>query len=94
MKFILAKKLEVSQVFDEKGKVLAVTLLEAKPNAVSTIRSPEKDGYSAVQLSFGKIKREFRADDVGLKLGEKISVAAFEKGCWDFVWLQVAVQHY
>lgn len=80
MKFILAKKLEMSQVFDENGKVLAVTLLEAKPNAVSTIRSVEKDGYSAVQLNLGRAKREFRTDARGLKLGEKISVATFEKG--------------
>ncbi|OGZ34188.1 MAG: 50S ribosomal protein L3 [Candidatus Portnoybacteria bacterium RBG_19FT_COMBO_36_7] len=56
MKFILAKKLEMSQIFDEKGNVVPVTLVEAGPCFVTQVRNAEKDKYSAIQLSFGKTK--------------------------------------
>ncbi len=57
MKFILAKKLEMSQVYDTAGNVIPVTLLEAGPCYVTQVKGKEKDGYTAVQLGFGVAKR-------------------------------------
>jgi len=56
MKFILGTKLGMSQVFDEKGKTIPVTLIEAGPCFITQIKSKEKDGYEAVQIGFGKAK--------------------------------------
>ncbi len=56
MKFILATKEYMTQIFDEKGRVHPVTVLSALPNTVTDIRTEEKDGYSAVQLGFGEKK--------------------------------------
>ena len=47
----------MTQVFDEKGRVAPVTLIEAGPCAVTQIRTKEKDGYSAVQIGFERTKR-------------------------------------
>ena len=52
MKFILGKKLGMSQIFNEQGKVIPVTLVEAGPCHVIQARTQEKDGYSAVQIGF------------------------------------------
>jgi large subunit ribosomal protein L3 len=57
MKFILGKKLEMSQIFDEKGNVVPVTLVEAGPCFVTQVRTIEKDKYSAVQVGFDEAKR-------------------------------------
>lgn len=56
MKFILGKKLGMSQVFDKKGKVVPVTVIEAGPCFVVQIKEQEKDGYKAIQVGFEKIK--------------------------------------
>jgi large subunit ribosomal protein L3 len=53
MPAILAKKLGMTQVFQEDGSVARVTVLEAGPCPVTAIRTPERDGYDAVQLAFG-----------------------------------------
>lgn len=58
MKFILGLKLGMSQVFDEKGRVLPVTLIEAGPCEVLQIKTKEKDGYTAVQVGFKKIEKK------------------------------------
>jgi len=53
MKFILGKKLEMTQIFDkETGKVIPVTLVEAGPCKIVQVRTKEKDGYFGVQLGF------------------------------------------
>ena len=57
MKFILGKKLEMSQVFDEKNNVLPVTKVLVTPSVVTQIKTIEKDGYNAVQVSFNKKKK-------------------------------------
>lgn len=57
MKFILGKKLEMTQTWTEKGRVVPVTILEAGPCYVSQLKSMEKDGYVAVQLGFGSKKK-------------------------------------
>ncbi len=55
MKFILGKKIGMSQVFDDTGRVIPITLIEAGPCKVTQVKIKEKDGYSAVQLGFDEI---------------------------------------
>jgi len=57
MKFILGKKIGMSQVFDEKGKVFPVTVIEAGPCMVTEIKNLERDGYEAVQVGYGQKKK-------------------------------------
>ena len=54
-KSILGTKMGMTQVFDENNKVVPVTVVKAGPNVVTRIRTPERDGYSAVQLAYGEI---------------------------------------
>jgi large subunit ribosomal protein L3 len=58
MTAILAKKLGMTQVFQEDGRVARVTVLEAGPCPVTAIRTNERDGYEAVQLAFGQTKEK------------------------------------
>ena len=57
MKFILGKKIGMSQVFSEDRKVTPVTLIEAGPCVVTQVKTEEKDGYQAVQVGFGERKK-------------------------------------
>jgi large subunit ribosomal protein L3 len=57
MKFLLGKKLGMSQQFREDGTVIPVTLIAATPNTVTAIRDEAKDGYTAVQVGMGVSKR-------------------------------------
>jgi large subunit ribosomal protein L3 len=52
---ILGTKLGMTQVFDDKNRVVPVTVIKAGPNVVTQIRTEERDGYSAVQLAYGAI---------------------------------------
>ncbi len=54
-KGLLGTKLGMTQVWDENNRIVPVTVIEAGPNVVTQIRTPETDGYSAVQLAFGAI---------------------------------------
>ncbi|MHB8533278.1 MAG: 50S ribosomal protein L3 [Solirubrobacteraceae bacterium] len=58
MPAILAKKLGMTQLFQEDGSVARVTVLEAGPCPVTGIRTLERDGYEAVQLAFGQTKEK------------------------------------
>jgi large subunit ribosomal protein L3 len=96
MKFILGKKLKMSQIFDEKGNVVPATLVLAEPLTVTRIKTKDIDGYEAVQLGFGtkNIKKpqkkigfrhlkEFRIlkpETYSLKLGDKMDVSIFNEG--------------
>lgn len=93
MKFLLGRKLKMSQVW-QAGQVVPVTVIEAAPNRVTLLRNELKDGYAAVQVSLGKVRREFKvtpgAQDkfpVGRTLdvtvfapGDKVMVSGFSKG--------------
>jgi large subunit ribosomal protein L3 len=57
MKFILAKKLEMSQVFRPDGTVVPVTLVQAGPCVITQVKTEETDGHAAVQLGFLKAKK-------------------------------------
>ena len=52
---LLGKKLGMTQVWDEQNKLVPVTVLEITPNVVTQIRTPEKDGYAAIQIAAGQI---------------------------------------
>jgi large subunit ribosomal protein L3 len=56
MKGIIGKKVGMTQVFDETGNAIPVTVIEAGPCYVTQIRTAEKDGYVAIQLGFGQTK--------------------------------------
>ncbi|MBX6394560.1 MAG: 50S ribosomal protein L3 [Alicyclobacillaceae bacterium] len=56
MKGILGRKLGMTQVFDEEGRVIPVTVIEAGPCVVLQKKTVEKDGYVAIQLGFGEKK--------------------------------------
>lgn len=58
MAAILAKKLGMTQRFLDDGRVERVTVLEAGPCPVTAIRTPDRDGYEAVQLAFGACKEK------------------------------------
>ncbi len=53
---LLGKKVGMTQLFNEKGEVIPVTIIEAGPCTVTEVRTQERDGYSAVQLGFGTNK--------------------------------------
>jgi len=56
MKGILGRKVGMTQIFDEKGNVIPVTVIEAGPCWVTQVRTAERDGYVAIQLGFGETK--------------------------------------
>ncbi len=56
MKFILAEKQNMAQIFDESGKSIPATLVQAGPVTVTSVKDKEKDGYDAVQFGFGEKK--------------------------------------
>jgi len=96
MKFILGLKIKMSQIFDEEGKHIPVTLINAGPNRVLQIKTKEKDGYESVQVGFEGLKdkkvkktsknkpfrylREFKGDINEYKEGQEIDVSIFEEG--------------
>ena len=55
-KGLIGKKIGMTQLFDEKGNVVPVTVIEAGPCAVTQKKTVENDGYDAVQLGFGDVK--------------------------------------
>lgn len=61
MQAILGRKLGMTQIFDESGAVVPVTVLEAGPCPVIQRKTKDKDGYEAVQLGFDEIKDRKRA---------------------------------
>src|SRR5919197_1473450 len=95
MAAILAKKLGMTQLFLDDGRVERVTVLEAGPCPVTGIRTVERDGYEAVQLAFGATKEkhlkkadappmkhvvEFRNEAGELTVGETVKADAFAEG--------------
>ncbi|WP_028845658.1 50S ribosomal protein L3 [Thermodesulfovibrio thiophilus] len=58
MKGIIGRKVGMTQIFDEEGRLIPVTVIEAGPCWVVQVRSKEKDGYEAVQLGFQEVKKE------------------------------------
>ena len=95
MKCILAKKIEMTQLFKEDGTVVPVTLVSAGECNVLQVKTKEKDGYEAIKIGFEKLPerkikksgtpfrhlREFRGVDLSsFKVGDKILASVFEPG--------------
>lgn len=96
MKFILGKKIKMSQIFDKEGNVVPVTLIEAGPCFVAQIKKEVPDGYEAIQFGFEKLKdkkitkskktkpykylKELKGSESELKVGDKIDVSVFQEG--------------
>jgi large subunit ribosomal protein L3 len=57
-KGLIGKKIGMTQIFDDQGAAVPVTLIEAGPCYVTQVRKPETDGYSAVQLGFDETKQK------------------------------------
>ncbi len=55
IKGVLGEKLGMTQVFDDANRIVPVTVVRAGPCVVTQVRTPDRDGYSAVQLAFGAI---------------------------------------
>ena len=55
-KGIIGKKIGMTQIFDEKGNVVPVTVIETAGNIVAQVKTVETDGYNAIQLGYGEIK--------------------------------------
>ena len=85
MSFILGKKVKMTQIWKD-GKVVPVTVVEAQPNTVSMVRTKDRDGYEAVQISLGRTKKEFRnrpAMPIAMdkfSVGAPVTVASFKEG--------------
>lgn len=71
-KFILGKKIGMSQIFDEEGKVVPVTIIQAGPCFITQVKTKEKDGYQAVQVAFEESKKVGKA-----VLGQMRGLGAF-----------------
>lgn len=56
LKGLIGKKIGMTQIFDDEGLAVPVTVIEAGPCYVTQVRLPERDGYSAVQLGFSEVK--------------------------------------
>jgi large subunit ribosomal protein L3 len=56
LKGLIGKKIGMTQIFDENGAAVPVTIIEAGPCFVTQVRTPGKEGYSAVQLGFDEVK--------------------------------------
>ena len=100
---IIGKKLGMVGIYSEKGDAIAGTVIEAGPCVVTALRTPDHDGYQALQLGFGAVKekhlsqpvlgqfrktgiepkkvlREFRGPAGEVKIGDTLTVAAFQIG--------------
>src|SRR5579872_5256689 len=56
---LLGKKVGMTRIYDDKGAVVPVTVVQAGPCAVTQVKTVESDGYNAVQLGFAEIKPKF-----------------------------------
>jgi large subunit ribosomal protein L3 len=66
VKAIIGKKVGMTQIFDENGKVVPVTVIKAGPCVVTQKKEPEKDGYTAVQLGFEDVaERKLSKPELG-----------------------------
>lgn len=58
MKGLIGRKVGMTQIFNEDGVVIPVTVIEVEPNVVAQVKTTEKEGYSAIQIGFGGIKEK------------------------------------
>ena len=77
MKAIIGRKIGMTQVFAEDGKVYPVTVVEVLPNVVTQVKTKEKDGYEAIQVGYEELK-ESRANKPELGLAKKVGTVPHE----------------
>jgi large subunit ribosomal protein L3 len=86
---LLGKKIGMTQIFNDKGEIIPVTVLEVGPCFVTQIKSPDKEGYGAVQMGFGETRRLNKPARGHLKQSPSLkylrevrtsNIAAFEVG--------------
>lgn len=77
----IVKKITMESLYDDNGRRLAVTRLEANPLIVTQVKTPEVDGYQAVQLAYGQVKR---LDQPTAKKLAKIKIDSLPKGFVEF----------
>ena len=92
-KGILAKKIGMTQIFDENGLLIPVTVLEAGPCFVTQVKTAENDGYEAVQVGFGEIREKLvnkpekghltKAGTPNLRLSKNLSLIMQLNMSWD-----------
>jgi len=58
MKGLLGRKIGMTQIFDEIGLVIPVTVIEVESNVVTQVKTVEKDGYNAIQVGYGDVKEK------------------------------------
>jgi large subunit ribosomal protein L3 len=94
MKFILGKKIEMAQIFNQDGEVVPVTWVQAGPCSITQIKEKEKDNYQAVQIGFIKKKKNTKKTEKNkeykflrekknqneLKIGDVIDLSVFQEG--------------
>lgn len=88
---LLGKKLGMTKIFQDDGRVIPVTLLSCTPSTVTQVKTPEKDGYPAIVLGFSALKkprktkkfrflREFRVEKPeNYKIGDQITVETLKE---------------
>jgi large subunit ribosomal protein L3 len=89
---MVGRKLGMTQVFDDNGVALPVTVIECGPNVVTQIRTAEKDGYEAVQLGFGISKRLNRPEQGHRKASGFMSDVLREVTASDLEGIEVGQQ--
>ncbi len=78
LKGLIGKKIGMTQIFDADGVAIPVTLIEAGPCYVTQVRTPESDGYSAVQLGFDEVKpKRLTGGRVGASEAQQLASTAF-----------------
>jgi large subunit ribosomal protein L3 len=96
MKFIIGKKVGMTQIYDKDGNAIPVTVIEAGPCFVTQIKTKENDGYGSIQIGFDTLKekkvkkpqkgkayrflREFCGEISEYKIGDKIDASKFAEG--------------
>ena len=86
MKFLLAKKVNMTQIFDEAGRTFAVTVLSVAPNKITQVKNLARDGYNAVQIGMTDKKKEKRkeyklsSDEIVVNVGDVIDSSIFAEG--------------
>ena len=94
MKFILGTKVKMSQVFDDKGNIVPLTLIQAGPCKVLQVKTEKKDKYDAVELGFIKKTKKVKKSEKGkeyrykkefkngedLKAGDELDASIFQEG--------------
>jgi large subunit ribosomal protein L3 len=75
LKGLIGKKIGMTQIFDENGSAVPVTVIEAGPCYVTQVRAVEKDGYSAIQIGYGEVKpKRLTAGQLGHLKRDKLNL--------------------